>query len=489
MIHVSDLLHLKKCEAYCWNAVHHRQVFEGFYHMDRPFSKLWKEYLGLENTPSGQVGDSNERSLELLEQYGVVTNLRFEYKECRTRIPILEKVERGYRAIYPFLSAYPKENEALVMKINQEIVGHCGIDIVEHKIVYINRDYVRDDVFDLRACLATSRQLFNRKNRLNKTIEECMEAQDFDLDAWIEQTKEVLEKKEIQPILSKTCTSNRRCTYYNRCFDEAKLEDNSILFLTTSQHKVDAYHHGMKYIHQLPIDDLDGFRLQYSQFRASKEGRFVDRMALESWLDYIKGPVSYLDFEWDTFAIPPYKGMRPFDVLCFQYSLHIEKKKLVHKDFFGTGDCRRAFIESLIKSVPKQGSILVYNMEGAEKLRLVQLAQQFPEYKEDLEQIWSRMVDLSKPFEAGVVYDNAMRGHYSLKSVLPVFTDRYSYSHLDINDGLMAVHAYRTIDKVSLEERKEISEQIRTYCGMDTFAEYIVYHGLKEIVEKEGQDA
>lgn len=89
--------------------------------------------------------------------------------------------------------------------------------------------------------------------------------------------------------------------------------------------------------------------------------------------------VSYLDFEWETYAFPPYEGMKPFDVLVFQYSLHIEEQQeLRHVGFIGERDCRRAFLEHLLAHIPKTGTILVYNMEGAEKLRLVQLAQQFP---------------------------------------------------------------------------------------------------------------
>ena len=45
-------------------------------------------------------------------------------------------------------------------------------------------------------------------------------------------------------------------------------------------------------------------------------------------------------------------------------------------------------------------------MEGAEKLRLKQLASQFEEYREELDSICSRMVDLSKPFEAGLYYNS-----------------------------------------------------------------------------------
>ena len=95
------------------------------------------------------------------------------------------------------------------------------------------------------------------------------------------------------------------------------------------------------------------------------------------------------------------------------------------------------------------------------------------------------MIDLSKPFEAGLYYNSKMRGHYSLKSILPVFSKDVSYHDLDIQNGLNAVFAYRTYDEKDEEEKKDVKEAISTYCQMDTYAEYVVYHGLIKEVEKD----
>lgn len=481
MIHVSDLIAHHRCPRYAWNKRNDTQPFQGFYHMETPFSRYWEQYFHIENSPSTQVGDTNEKTLALLKENETVKNARFEYKGCRTRIPILRKIADGYLAIYPHLTSYPKEHEAYVIKINQLIAASVGIPITENQIFYLNKDYVFEDELNIQECFLVTDKLCNRKNKLNKSIRDCVEALQFDLDAWIDEVENLL-KQEEPPVIerSKNCTSGRRCPYYDDCFDESDEPDNSILFLTTSQKKLDAYQSGIRHIHELNLNDLDGFRLQYAQYMASKYGQFVDHWAIHSWLQHVKMPISYLDFEWDTFAIPPYKGLHPFDVICFQYSLHIERENepLQHLDFFASKDCRRAFIESLIKDIPKEGSILVFNMEGAEKLRLQQLSEQFPEYKVELNEICSRMIDLSKPFEAGLFYDNRMRGHYSLKNVLPVFTDEYSYHQLQIKDGMDAVYAYRNYDSSTPEEKRQIRENIRNYCKMDTFAEYVVYHGL-----------
>ena len=344
--------------------------------------------------------DSNEQSLKLLEENEVVCFARFEYKECRTKIPYLKKLENGYMAVYPHLSAYPKENEALIMKVNQMILSHCGVDIVENRIVYLNKEYVRQDALDLNELLCISDKLFNKRNHLSKTIAECMEEVDVDLDGWIERTKEILNRPSVTPVRTKQCTALRRCNYYSVCFNESNEPDDSILFFTTNQHKLDAYDRGIRHIHELPLNQIEGFRLQYAQYMASKTQKpFMDRAALQVWMKQIKYPISYLDFEWDTFAVPPYMNMKPFDVLCFQYSLHVETSdgNLTHYNFFESKDCRRHFIEQLIKDLPKTGTILVYNMEGAEKLRLKQLASQFEEYKEELDAIYIASTEQIEP--------------------------------------------------------------------------------------------
>ena len=95
MLHVSDLMREMKCDSLCWNSTHKTIHTESFYKMDRPFSDLWKKYLQIESYGLGHSMDDNEKSLELLKEYDTVCFSRFEYKECRTKIPCLKKVEGG----------------------------------------------------------------------------------------------------------------------------------------------------------------------------------------------------------------------------------------------------------------------------------------------------------------------------------------------------------------------------------------------------------
>ena len=64
-------------------------------------------------------------------------------------------------------------------------------------------------------------------------------------------------------------------------------------------------------------------------------------------------PAAYLDFEAMNPAIPLYEGTCPYQVIPFQWSLHVidEIGQLSHRDFLATGDAdpRRPFAESLMR--------------------------------------------------------------------------------------------------------------------------------------------
>lgn len=60
MLHVSDLIHAKRCERFAYNCRYEKIEHEPFYHLQTPYSHLWSAYLNIEDAGSGKVGDSNE---------------------------------------------------------------------------------------------------------------------------------------------------------------------------------------------------------------------------------------------------------------------------------------------------------------------------------------------------------------------------------------------------------------------------------------------
>ncbi len=291
--------------------------------------------------------------------------------------------------------------------------------------------------------------------------------------------------EDIKMLRTSKCTGKKKCEYYDVCFPfEKNLPDDSILSLVNSQYKFDLYSEGIKYLSQVDLLKIEGSKQQYAQVMAARNGGFYcDNIGLKNFLDNLQQyPISFVDFEWDLYAVPPYDGMYPVEVLPFEYSLHVldESGNLTHYQYIGEGDCRKEFIERLISDMPKTGSVVAYNAKGAEVLRLKEIKNAFPEYGEQIDEIIDRVVDLAMPFVSGTAYDVRMRGLYSLKVIQKMIDPENSYNELEVENGLEAIKIYRKLSSCEDKEEKEkYYDELYQYCGLDTYAMIEVFNWLK----------
>lgn len=488
MIHLSDIRKYERCQTLLWRARHEPIPFFPFVHPSVSMSELAVRYFDLHHYYEGKAGDPAECGLKAIQQYDDLVNVRFEAQGIRVRITLMRRGENGFHVYFGYRSCYPHESEAQQIADALSILKALQIPVDGVYIICLNAKYKRKDMLDVRSLLLISEYLFNQKNKQRHTIRELCDPLMRDLQTISKEINACIENPNC-PVSkrSTSCTRGGKCRYFDTCFPQ-QLPDDSILYLQQSAHKLEMYEEGITHMQDVDINRLEGFRFQFAQIlAANNQGFFIDYFALQTWLeDAISYPITYLDFEWDTYALPPYEGMHPFDVLCFQYSMHIETSKnapLIHREFLGEEDCRLSFIKQLLVDLPKEGIILVYNMEGAEKLRLQQLAGQFPAYASELQSVCDRMMDLSLIFSAGIVHHMKMHGMYSLKTLLPIFSS-LSYQELPISFGMDAVKEYREMKRADHEERKRIKERLFTYCGMDTYAEYILLHGLIDLLKR-----
>src|SRR4029077_8371365 len=82
----------------------------------------------------------------------------------------------------------------------------------------------------------------------------------------------------------------------------------------------------------------------------------------------LKYPFYYMDFETVNPAIPRFAGMRPYDHIPFQWSVHVQREpgaEPEHYEFLATdrNDPRTEFITSLYAVLGDSGSIAVYNAQ------------------------------------------------------------------------------------------------------------------------------
>ena len=160
---------------------------------------------------------------------------------------------------------------------------------------------------------------------------------------------------------------------------------------------------------------------------------------------------------------------------------------MIHKEFLADEceDPREKLIISLLKDLEKEGSIVAYNM-SFEKRVISNLAQKFPKYEKDLNNLIERFVDLIEPFRNLGVYHYNFNGSFSIKSVLPALfdDDNLNYKNLGlIQNGGDAMDAFANLCYEKDENLKaQIKKDLLKYCELDTFAMVKLVEKLKEFL-------
>jgi hypothetical protein len=199
----------------------------------------------------------------------------------------------------------------------------------------------------------------------------------------------------------------------------------------------------------------------------------VDKEGIKQFLQKLEYPLYYLDFETFNTGIPMFDGLKPYQQVPFQFSLHIVNKKgekAEHLMFLADGkdDPRKKFLTELKKVLGKKGSIVVYN-QSFEKRILRELGEAFPKYKNWVENTCERIIDLLIPFRSFQYYNPEQQGSASIKYVLPAITGK-SYKGMEIADGGTASISFikATYDDIDEKEKLKIRKALEKYCTLDT---------------------
>lgn len=357
MLHISDIKKFDRCRKYAWLNKKEPLSFFPFVYYNEDISALIRSKFKINEYFEGKTGDENICFLDNKEKFTYFFNVRLEKNSLRVKIPFMIKKDHGFEVYFVYQSVFPKEHVA------QSIVDHLWVikdfmTVSDVHIIHLNSEYIRKENLNADELLVISDYLFNDKNKPGKTLDVLISQYERDLDPIITQIMHCLEEDEIASVRTNVCTRGNKCPYFDTCFKHED-SDTSILHLVQASRKYDMLEEGITDIKDIDdFDKIEGTRHQYAQIIAAKTNElYFDYPAMKKWVDTkITYPISYLDFEWETYAYPPYTGMKPFDVLVFQYSLHIEEegKELVHKQFLGKDDCRIAFMEQLIHDIPKE---------------------------------------------------------------------------------------------------------------------------------------
>lgn len=307
----------------------------------------------------------------------------------------------------------------------------------------------------------------------------------------------------------------RECIYKDLCFDRFPKKNSLLMFMDKHhgfkdpagiKHEYfDMIDDGMLSMEDVPSDWLSRRNNIIQQDCATLKEAFVDRDKIRDGISTIQYPIYHLDFESFPCPLPRFKGERAYMQSLFQFSLHIERepgvcdKEKDHIEFLSTNheDNRLALVKAMCDAIKDDGgSVMVYN-QAFEKTRIKELAAFFPEYKEQLLAINERLFDLMHIIKTnsnlykGLGYDDEraktvnyyhedLYGSYSIKKVLPIFS-QLTYKGMTVGNGMEAVYAYASFDKLDKPELERMTTALIEYCKQDTWAMVEILDNLRKI--------
>ena len=236
------------------------------------------------------------------------------------------------------------------------------------------------------------------------------------------------------------------------------------------------------------VDIPDAVTLSDKQIlhvQATRNGqKAVDGTKIKDFLNTLQFPLYFLDYETLSSAIPAFDGLRPYQQVPCQYSLHVLEAHggdLKHFEYLHRANTNPAaeLAKSLKENIGDKGTVLVW-YEKFEKGCNRDLAKLAPEYKEFFTQLNDRIVDLMWPFSNGWYVDPGFNGSSSIKKVLPVLVPELKHSDLDISEGATAQRLWM---QAVLEGKEDIDKEtlfhnLCEYCKLDTLAMVKIYEEL-----------
>jgi len=416
---------------------------------------------------------------ELQKDTKVIFQGRFEVDNLTAIFDVLERVGDNTFDLYEIKSSTSVKPEHIPDLAFQTIVlEKSGLKIRNLYVIHVNNNYVRKgDIDPMKLCSEKEDVTKDVREIIGETLNNIGEAfkiinmknmpdvsprhlKQGSMEEWLEVYKLVNGE------FPKYCM-------YNLCGLTAKkvglLEDM-----------------GVKLINEVP-PDFELTERQQQQVTALKEGRQINIKEISDFLSKFEYPLHFFDYETFSGVIPAFDGIRPYQQVPFQYSLHILDKQggeLIHKEYLHTENSNPVptLVKKMMEDFEGKGTVLVWH-ESMEKGKNEQMAKMFTEYEPFLLNINDRILDLKIPFSKGWFTDADFFGSASLKAVAPVIISKPSYSDLKISNGVTAQRVWmETVFQGKNKETKDkIMEDMRKYCGLDT---EIMVHILKVLESK-----
>ncbi len=420
--------------------------------------------------PETSFMDNINKTKELIKEKKILFEPGFMVDGLFSRADILVPVDDEWDIIEVKSSTSVKDVNIHDVSFQKLVYEKSGLKIRKCFLMFINKEYVRSGEVDVSE-LFTKEEITSQVNEFSEGLNER-----------IEKMKEIINSIEPSTNIGKYCSKPYVCALKEECWKF--LPKNSVFSLSRGGKKSwDLFDSDIIEIKDIPSD----FKLSAKQEIQRNGGIFIDKAKIKDFISGLIYPIYYFDFETINPCVPKYDGMKPYQRLPFQYSLHIQEEpngSLKHISFLAeAGDCRLDILKSMKENLGSVGTVLAW-YQSFEIGVIKELIAFDPSFSKWGIEIIERFNDLIIPFSNFYYYNPTQEGSASLKKVLPALTS-LSYSKMEIGNGGDASSSYLNIcsGKLSEEEVKKIRTALEKYCELDTYAEVKILEELIKIVE------
>lgn len=444
---------------------------------------LFGDYTNIEFNKDLNIMVEETRKL-LKNKPNIITEASFNYDNNFCSVDILKNNLDGIE-IYEVKSSTEVHDIYLDDASYQYFVlSNLGLNVKRVCIVYINNQYIRGKKLEIE-------KLFNIED-----ITDIAKSKQDEIRKNIEITNKYMNEhdrnNEPKDDIGMKCFNPYKCEFWEYC--TRNLPKPNVFDIGGGMHtskKFEKYYEGKISFKDLQYEDLNPKFLEQIDFEINNLEPKIEKEAIKELMDSLKYPLYFIDYETYQLAIPEIEGTKPYQQLPFQYSLHIIKEKgapIEHKEFMAEIDDKdyiKHFAESMIKDMPENGSVIIYN-KSFEPARNNEIARMYPDLKDEMDRINSNIVDFLEPFKQRKYYTKEMHGSASIKAVLPALypnDPELDYHNLPVvHNGGEASEAFLSLKNKSKEEQEKIRHGLLVYCELDTYAMVKLWEKFKEII-------
>ncbi len=487
MLSKTQFLYFLQCPKYAWLYKNRKDLISsaedlGYQQIQGESIEFWvyQQYSdGVDCKTNKDISEDIKKTKEILSNGNkIVFQPSFQAGElfCRCDLLIFNESSQLWDLIEIKASTKVEDQHIIDLAFQKQCLTSYGLSIGAMYIYYVNNKYIKKGPIEANKIISKE-DVTEKVNFIEVSIRNK-------INQALVYLKENAEEPDIK--ILKQCNNPYECNFKPYCWQN--IPNHSIYDLSLKEQDLEMLvSEGKIMLEDVPYELVSRKNKKNYYLAKISNSITINKQGIKDELSSLSYPLYFLDYESYNPAVPLFDGLKPYQQMVFQFSLHKKnssKAIVEHYEFISEQwqDPTPMLLHNLINLLGSMGTIIVWN-ESFEKLRNKEMGEMYPSFKKQMLNINSRIYDLGVPFKKEYYIHPEFKGSWSIKSILPVLFPDLSYKNINIQGGMQASGSYRRLidSNIDVIEKDKLKKDMLEYCKLDTLAMVKIYELLEEI--------